>query len=85
VSPGLYPANIFDSLIKWVEKGEAPDTVVVDTTSELESAFGGPKKTRILCPHPQKARYKGNGAPKDQASGYECLTDEKLQLARNWW
>lgn len=76
---GLYPAPLFQSLINWVEKGEAPDKLIIDT-----STFGA-TKSRILCPHPQKARYKGNGAPNDQASGYECLLDEKLQLAKNWW
>ncbi|KAF2418256.1 tannase and feruloyl esterase [Tothia fuscella] len=62
---GLYPQGIFKSLVDWVENGKAPDVLDVDMSSTF-----GPKKTRILCPHPQKARYKG-GSP-DVKSSYTC-------------
>ena len=62
---GLYPQSIFDRLIKWVEHGVKPDTLEADMSGLL-----GPKKTRILCPHPQKARYKGSGDAYSVSSYY---------------
>jgi hypothetical protein len=59
---GLYPAGIFDSMVRWVEAGEVPDYLKVDV-------FAG--KQRILCPYPQKARYKGTGDTY-AASSYYC-------------
>jgi hypothetical protein len=53
---GLYPAGTFDSVVRWVEQGIAPDKLDVDTSSLF-----GPKQGRILCPHPKKAKYKGTG------------------------
>jgi hypothetical protein len=64
---GLYPAGIFDSMVKWVEKGIAPDKLEVDTTSILV----GPPSSRILCPHPKKSRYTGKG-PNTLSSSYVC-------------
>jgi hypothetical protein len=53
---GLYPASIFDSMRKWVEEGVVPDKLDVDTSTMFT-----PKAGRILCPHPKKSRYKGEG------------------------
>jgi hypothetical protein len=52
---GLFPQGILESLVKWVEHGQAPDTLVAN----VPSAKG--KKDRILCPYPMKSRYKGTG------------------------
>jgi feruloyl esterase len=49
---GLYPQGILDSLVKWVEHGVVPDTLLVDLPG---------KRNRILCPYPQKSRYNGTG------------------------
>jgi hypothetical protein len=49
---GLYPAGIFDSMVRWVEAGEVPDSLKVDVS------YG---KQRILCPYPKRAHYKGTG------------------------
>jgi len=54
---GLFPPAVFDTMVEWVEKKIAPDTL--DAVS-----LGTPKdqrKHRILCPYPAKARYKGTG------------------------
>jgi Tannase and feruloyl esterase len=42
--------------VKWVEHGEVPDQLVADMPS-----INGRKQQRILCPYPQKSRYKGTG------------------------
>ncbi|QDS72107.1 hypothetical protein FKW77_003629 [Venturia effusa] len=63
---GLYPSGIFESLIKWVEEGQVPDLLEVDMSSRL-----GFTKTRILCPYPQRSKYKGSGNAYD-ANSFEC-------------
>jgi Tannase and feruloyl esterase len=59
------PAN-FDmlaSLEQWVEKGKAPDSI---PAAHLTN--GQPDRTRILCPYPQVASYKGTGDSNDAAN-----------------
>jgi hypothetical protein len=63
---GLYPQGILDSLVKWVEHGEVPETLLVD----YPSITG--RKDRILCPYPQKSRYNGTGNIWSKDS-YYCL------------
>lgn len=57
---GLYPEGIFQSVVRWVEEGIAPD--------HLEATG---KRKGILCPHPKKARYNGTGDPNSFGS-YSC-------------
>ncbi|KAE9974295.1 hypothetical protein EG328_003940 [Venturia inaequalis] len=64
---GLYPSGIFDSLVNWVEKGQVPDVMEVNMTSVPFAR----KKTRTLCPYPQKSKYKGSGN-EYAASSFEC-------------
>jgi feruloyl esterase len=54
--------------IKWVEQGTIPDVLEVDVSSTI-----GFKKTRTLCPYPQRAKYKGTGNAY-AASSFECGT-----------
>jgi feruloyl esterase len=56
-------------LEQWVEKGEAPDRVVARRSLE-----GGGELTRPLCPHPQRARYRGTGSTDDAAS-FDCVSE----------
>jgi Tannase and feruloyl esterase len=63
---GLYPQGIFASLIKWVEQGIKPDTLDVDV-----SGLTGPPKHRILCPYPQRSKYKGSGDT-NSVDSYYC-------------
>jgi len=51
-----------------VEAGEKPDLLDVDFSGVI-----GPKKMRILCPYPQKSRYKAPGNP-NLKSSYFCST-----------
>jgi feruloyl esterase len=59
------PAS-FDMLAaveQWVEKGKAPDSIPA-----AHLANGQPDRTRILCPYPQVATYKGSGDSNDAAN-----------------
>jgi hypothetical protein len=57
----------FDSLTvleKWVEQGQAPQTITATGASF-------PGRTRPLCPYPQYAAYNGSGNPED-AKNFTC-------------
>jgi len=51
------------ALEQWVEQKKAPDTI---PAAHLTN--GQPDRTRILCPYPQVATYKGSGDPNSAAS-----------------
>jgi len=56
--------DLLDPIVNWVEKGEAPNSVVATGT-----AFPG--RSRPLCPYPQHAHYKGQGNS-ERAESFEC-------------
>lgn len=58
--------NVFDkvgTLDRWVESGEASDSITASHSTE-----GRVDRTRPLCPYPQVAKYKGTGSIDDAAS-----------------
>lgn len=57
---GPGPVSLVDTLVRWVEQGEAPDTLFAT----------GFEHTRNLCHHPKKLAYKGSGDVKDADSWY---------------
>jgi TonB family protein len=61
------------ALEQWVEKGLAPDTIIATKfLSDVDHSQGvNVKMTRLLCPYPQSARYKGTGDDKD-AANFKC-------------
>jgi feruloyl esterase len=61
--PGLFPATALESLVKWVEKGEAPGSI--------EGVSGNVK--RPICAWPLVAAYKGGNV--DEAESFECKED----------
>ena len=67
--------NMYMALERWVEKGEAPSTVI---TSKLTG--GGPDAkvimTRPLCAYPEVAKYKGTGDTND-AANFVCAAPQK--------
>jgi len=68
ISPKNDPQhNIYLALEEWAEKGTAPSTVIASKI-EGEMPTGKVKMTRLLCAHPQQAKYKGTGDPNDAAS-----------------
>ena len=68
--PGPQPQRPFDSVINWVEKGIAPDTIMAAKSA------GGVTQTRPLCPYPAVARWKGTGSTDDAAS-FSCAAPEQ--------
>jgi TolB-like protein len=61
--------NNFDMLTaleQWVEHGKAPSRIVASHSTD-----GKVDRTRLLCPYPQIAKYKGNGST-DDASNFGC-------------
>ncbi len=53
--------DMLSAVVKWVEKGEAPDSVVA-TGKDF------PGRSRPLCAFPKHAQYKGSGNPQDAAN-----------------
>ncbi|KXJ90226.1 Tannase/feruloyl esterase [Microdochium bolleyi] len=59
---GPGPMNLLESLVEWVERGKAPDTL-------FAAGFG---QTRNLCHYPKKLKYKGKGKVED-AGSWACV------------
>jgi feruloyl esterase len=57
--------DMLTAIVDWVEKGQAPDSVVA-----TGSAFPG--RSRPLCAYPQHAQYRGKGDPND-ATNFSCV------------
>lgn len=55
--------DMLTALEQWVEHKKAPDTIPA-----AHLASGKPDRTRILCPYPQVAIYKGSGDTNDAAN-----------------
>src|SRR3954471_20868806 len=69
--PGPNTLDMQSILEDWVEKGKAPDQVVV-----THSINGVVDRSRPLCPYPQVAVYKGKGDTNDAAS-FTCGRPKK--------
>jgi hypothetical protein len=75
--PATDQMDMVDALVKWVELGQAPEAVVAQARGPGSAvpnpevpADWSPTRTRLLCPHPQVARYRG-GNP-EVASSFAC-------------
>lgn len=64
---GPSPVDPFGALVKWVEHGEAPETLLAAGGSAAPPSG----RTRPLCPYPQTAIYKGTGDIND-AANFRC-------------
>ncbi len=63
---GVSTFDTFTPLVEWVEKGEAPRSIIGSRLVD-----GKPVRTRPLCPYPEVARYKGSGSI-DEAASFTC-------------
>jgi len=63
--------NVLMALEQWVEKGSPPSAIVA-TKYVNDDPAKGVHTTRPLCPHPQTAKYNGQGDPNDAAS-FVCV------------
>ena len=80
--PGMYHClggpgpNVFDALtplVKWVEQGVAPETIIA--TKFVNDTPPAVQMTRPLCVFPKVAKYKGSGST-NVADNFTCVTDE---------
>ena len=58
--------DMLTALEQWVEKGKAPESIPASHV-----ANGAADRSRILCPYPQVASFKGSGDPND-AKNFAC-------------
>jgi hypothetical protein len=63
---GPQPQAIFDAVVNWVEKNQAPEQILAARTSG-----GVVTQTRPLCPYPKFAHYAGTGST-DDATNFVC-------------
>lgn len=64
--PGPNEFDALTALENWVEKGQAPASMLATHKTD-----GKVDRTRPLCPHPQVATYTGSG-PVDDAASFVC-------------
>jgi tannase/feruloyl esterase len=57
---------------RWVEEGVAPAQIIAAKYKSPSEPASGLVRTRPLCPHPQVARYKGQGST-DEAASFACV------------
>ena len=67
--PGPQPTGHFEALIKWVEEGAAPDTLL----AVRRDSSGLVTRSRPLCQYPLVARYRGTGST-DEAANFTCAS-----------
>lgn len=75
--PATDQMDMVDALVAWVERGQAPDSVVARARGpgsavlnpEVPASWSA-SRTRLLCPYPQVARYHG-GDP-ESATSFGC-------------
>lgn len=70
--------DLVSALVAWVERGERPEALVATARGpgsnlpnpELPASWST-GRTRLLCPYPQVARYRGHGDP-ERAESFQC-------------
>ena len=63
---GTSTFDMLSALDRWVEKGQAPDSIAASRLKD-----GVVDRTRPLCPYPQTAMYKRSGSI-DEAANFVC-------------
>jgi hypothetical protein len=75
---GPQPQKLFDALVNWVEKGDAPKNILATNSN----AAGVVTRSRPLCAYPQTAIYNGTGST-DDANSFHCGGNlEKPRIVR---
>ena len=69
-SSGPVPVDPFGALVKWVEQGVPPQTLLASGGSAAPRTG----RTRPICPYPQTAIYNGSGSI-DDANNFHCGGD----------
>lgn len=81
--PSCDQFDMIDALIKWVERDIAPDYIIAKARGtgsnvvnpEVPSTWA-PNRSRLLCPYPAMAKYRGRGSIED-ARNFECVYPKK--------
>jgi feruloyl esterase len=60
--PGATPTGVNEALIRWVEKGEAPEKLIAEKRDASRKVI----RTRPLFPYPEVAKYKGRGSTDEE-------------------
>jgi pimeloyl-ACP methyl ester carboxylesterase len=68
---GPQPQGLFESVVKWVEQKQPPDTILAS-----KPLPDGGTRTRPLCPYPAVAVWKGSGST-DDAANFRCQVPSK--------
>jgi hypothetical protein len=68
---GPAPVGLFEQLVSWVEKGEAPTTA-----SASRQRPDGTTMSRPLCAYPTTTKWNGKGNP-DEAANYSCVDGQQ--------
>jgi feruloyl esterase len=70
--PATDQFDALGALVDWVEKGQAPAALTARTSPANKDvpATWSPDRTRLLCPHPQVARYVSG--PAESAASFRC-------------
>jgi feruloyl esterase len=71
--PNLNPIDAINSLVKWVEEGVAPETIIA--TKFVNDTPPIVQMTRPLCVFPKVAKYMGSGDT-NVAANFTCVADE---------
>lgn len=71
--PNLNPIDALSSLVKWVEEGVAPKTIIA--TKFVNDTPPTVQMTRPLCVFPKVAKYMGSGDT-NVAANFTCVADE---------
>ena len=58
--------DVISAMEQWVEKRKAPESIIASRYADDK-----PDRTRLLCPYPQIAAYKGRGST-DDAANFVC-------------
>ena len=74
---GPSPSGQFEAVVKWVEEGVAPATL----DAVRRDQTGTTTRSRVLCPYPASAHYKGSGST-DEARNFECRVVRSTETTR---
>jgi hypothetical protein len=80
VGPATEQFDMLTSLVNWVERGEAPDSVLAQARGPGNAvganpdvpADWSPTRSRPLCPYPKVARLKAGATDLETAASFRC-------------
>ena len=76
--PGTTQFDTLTPIVKWVEQGIAPDTII----ATAPAGTPWPGRTRPLCPYPTIASYAGGGSIED-AANFVCVPPVTVSIDPN--